>query len=569
MPVQLNGSSIRRRAARFAAAMTLAAGVAGCGGAASPTSSSTTGPVLTVGTLFYIDTLNPFDGIETQDDTAYGMLYPQLVQYGPGLKLVGDWAESWAHSANGLQWTFHLHPGGKWTDGKPLTAADAAWTINTMLRYSSGPTAYLAGTALQGASRAVAPSATTLVIDYSKPEAAALADLEQLFVLPQHVWDRYTGDNGKQLDSFKPEQHLPVVAGGAYTITKFNEKGSTVFRPNPYFYGPRSHSAAVVLTYYTNATSMLADLEAGKVDFVDAVPYQDASKLEGVPGIKVAIAAGSEVTNFGINSNPARTTDRELLNLQFRKALEYAIPRAQIASTVFGGHAVPWADIMSAFSKTSGWVNPAVKPLPYDPAEANRILDQLGYKMGPNGVRVVPATTGSYAQPAHPMSYSVIVPDDLDFDGTLQFQILQTAFRKVGIQLTEVSGGDGTQSYNLITGPNCKYTSAQFYTWYWHPYIDPNFNLSVVTKAQWCDNSDTGMDVPMYDRWWQQQASMTNPAQRQALVWKMEAWLAGVERPYIQLEDTDLITAYSSHWTGFQPQLWTYCKCYYTTPHQT
>ena len=61
-------------------------------------------------------------GIETQDDTAYGMVFPQLVQYGPGLKLQGDWAKSWSHTPNGLVWTFHLRGGGKWSDGVPLTA---------------------------------------------------------------------------------------------------------------------------------------------------------------------------------------------------------------------------------------------------------------------------------------------------------------------------------------------------------------------------------------------------------------------------------------------------------------
>ena len=104
------------------------------------------------------------------------------------------------------------------------------------------------------------------------------------------------------------------------------------------------------------------------------------------------------------------------------------------------------------------------------------------------------------------------------------------------------------------------------YTWYWHPYIDPNFNLSVVTKAQWDNNSDTGFDDPLYDSWWRKQSTLVDFKQRQALVWKMEAYLAQ-KRPYIQLVDTDMITAHASAWTGFEPNLWGYCKCYYTDPH--
>ena len=53
---------------------------------------------------------------------------------------------------------------------------------------------------------------------------------------------------------------------------------------------------------------------------------------------------------------------------------------------------------MSAWSGPSGWLNPAVKPLPYDVNKANQMLDALGYKRGSDGIREVPATTGQYAQ---------------------------------------------------------------------------------------------------------------------------------------------------------------------------
>jgi peptide/nickel transport system substrate-binding protein len=567
--ISLSGHSKRdlrgRRGPRAAvvlagAVLLLAAGCSGGSGAAG----SSDGKILRIGTTYYIDTLNPFVGIETQDSTAYGMVFPQLVQYGPGLKLQGDWAKSWSHTPNGLVWTFHLRGGGKWSDGVPLTAKDAVWTIDITLRYRAGVTAYLAGI-LDGVKSASAPNANTLVITYSHPVAATLANLEQFFILPEHVWDKHLGSNGKDLKAFLPEQHLPMVSGGAYTITQYQEKGTTVFKPNPHFYGPRSHSAAVTLSYYTNSTSMVADLTAGNLDFVDAVPYTAGSALRNQKGISLTVQPGDEVTNLGFNSNPLKTKNRELLNPTVKEAFEYATPRRQIISVVFRGYAQPWANIMSDWSGPSGWLNPAVKPLPYDPTKAGQILDSLGYKVGAGGVRVVPATTGTYAQPAHRMSYSVIVPDDLDYNGDRQFQVLAAAYAKIGVKLNEISGGDGTQAYTMIVAPSAKYLSADMYTWYWHPYIDPNFNLSVVTRAQWDDNSDTGFNDPVYDRWYGREGKLVNFKQRQALVWKMEAYLAQ-KRPYIQLVDTDMLTAHSNAWSGFQPNLWGYCKCYYTDP---
>jgi peptide/nickel transport system substrate-binding protein len=556
--------SRRTRIARLTLLLaTLAVAAAGCGGGGGSGGGGGGSKILRVGTTYYIDTLNPLVGIETQDDTAYEMVFPQIVQYGPGLKLQGDWASSWTHSSDGLVWTFHLRK-GKWSDGVPLTANDAVWTIDTILKYASGPTAYLAGV-LDGVKSASAPNANTLVITYAHPVAAALANLEQFFVLPEHIWSKHVGKKGTGLKAYRPEQSLPMVSGGPYTITKYQEKGTTVFKPNPHFYGPKSTPAAVTLTYYTNSTSMVADLTAGNLDFVDAVPYTAGSELAHQSTITLSVKPGDEVTNLGFNSNPKKTKNRELLNPTLKEAFEYATPRKQIIDVVFRGYAVPWANIMSKWSGPSGWLNPKVQPLPYDPAKANQILDSLGYKMGPGGVRVVPATTGAHAQPAHQMSYGVIVPDDLDYNGDRQFQVLAAAYAKIGVKLNEVSGGDGSQAYTMITAPGGKYLTADMYTWYWHPYIDPNFNLSVVTRAQWYDNSDTGFNDPTYDRWYAQQGKLVDFKQRQALVWKMEAYLAQ-KRPYIQLVDTDALTAYADTWTGFQPDLWGYCKCYYTAP---
>ena len=65
---------------------------AGCGGGGSAGGSGGK-KILRIGTTYYIDTLNPLVGIETQDDTAYGMVFPQLVQYGPGPEAPGRLGE--------------------------------------------------------------------------------------------------------------------------------------------------------------------------------------------------------------------------------------------------------------------------------------------------------------------------------------------------------------------------------------------------------------------------------------------------------------------------------------------
>ena len=556
----LTGRILRRVTAVIAVLALLLAGCSKGGGGGGGESDN----VLTIGTTYYISSLNPFVGIETQDSTAYSMLYPQLVQYGPGLKLEGDWAQSWDETADGRTITFKLRE-GKWSDGEPLTAEDAVWTIETIRKYADGATASMAKV-LAGIGSATAPDPRTLVIRYDQPLGPALANLQQMFVLPKHIWASIdAGADGSGLTDFKPEGQMPVVSGGPFTITKFEDKGTTVFTPNPLFYGPKANASAVALTFYTNPTAMIADLKAGRLGFVETVPFKDAAQVASLPGVKLDSQPGNEVTNFGFNSSDAKKKNRELLDPKLREAFEYALPRPQIVATVFGGEAKPWASILSGWS--GDWVNPQVQPLPNDVDKANQILDSLGYPRDADGVRQVPATTGERAQEAHPMRYSVIVPNDTDYDGHLQFTLLQSAFEKVGVQLTEQAGGDGTQAYALITAPDGKYEDADLFTWYWHPYIDPDFNLGVVTTSELNNNSDTGWSDPAYDALYEKQRFTLDPAARRELVWQAQAEIARA-RPYIQIVETNMVTAHSTNWTGIDPTLFTLGKAYYTSPRR-
>src|SRR5919108_1743138 len=180
---------MRKSAVLAVAVVALVLGVAGCGGGGEEGGGGTgtsegkvvKGGILRVGTINYIDSLNPFNYIEGQSLNAFIMLYPQLVQYryeNEKFEIEGDWAKSWETSPDGKDWTFHLVPGGKWSDGKPITADDAAWSINTTVKFAAGPTGVMAA-ALAHVANAEAPDANTLVIHYEAPVGNVLAQLEQ------------------------------------------------------------------------------------------------------------------------------------------------------------------------------------------------------------------------------------------------------------------------------------------------------------------------------------------------------------------------------------------------------
>jgi peptide/nickel transport system substrate-binding protein len=550
-----------------------ASGGAGSGSGASGATTTSNGPgkpmpILRIGTTNYIDSLNPFNYIEAQSTVAFDMLYPYLIQTTHGRVYEGDWAQKWDVSPDGKTYTFHLRPGATWSDGVPATADDAAWMINTIVKYQDGPAGTLA-TEVGHIATATAPDANTLVVNYDKPIANAIYKLSSIPILPKHVYQPLEGTDGKGLKTFKPEQHGPVVSAGPYTLATYQPRGTTVYKAYPKFYGePKPLQQAVTLTFYTTPDPMLADLKAGKLDYVDQVPTNAVTDLKADPNVVVTEKPGDETFNITWNSNPWKPKHRELLDPKVKQALSMTVDRQRIINVVFNGHA---SLVESFVGHTAGeWENPNLGPLKYDIAAANAQLDALGYKRGPDGIRVVPATTGKYAEPAHKMVYDIMTPTSTDFNVDREFEIIKAGFEQAGVHVTQVSGGDSTAAYAYETGDNCDFSKKKGYDqkfdialWDWFVYSDPDDALSYVTSDQWCSWSDTGYSNPTYDAQYNQQSTLLDKAARKTLVDQMQQTIYD-NVLYTQLGEEDYIDARSKSITGTDVLLNGYSKRFYT-----
>src|SRR5262245_58170760 len=135
-------------AAATALVAAAAAGLAGSNGgtaqAAAVEAQAGGSGILRIGTTNYVDSFNPWNYSEGQGLNAMIMVYPLLLQVdyskSKGYYIAGDLATSWKSTKGGKTWTYKLRKGAKWSDGKPITAADAAWTINTTIKYRTGAT---------------------------------------------------------------------------------------------------------------------------------------------------------------------------------------------------------------------------------------------------------------------------------------------------------------------------------------------------------------------------------------------------------------------------------------------
>ena len=138
--------------------------------------------------------------------------------------------------------------------------------------------------------------------------------------------------------------------------------------------------------------------------------------------------------------------------------------------------------------------------------------------------------------------------------------------------MTQKVGGDSTATYAIQTGdcsgPESKqYQGYDIAMWDWVGYLDPDFQLSVVTKNQWCSWSDTGVNNPAYDKLYDKQGTTVDPNKRRALVYAMQK-IVYDNFYYTQLVNELGISAHTTKWTGFNPQLNGYSKRYLTNPSE-
>jgi peptide/nickel transport system substrate-binding protein len=521
--------------AALALLLVLAVAAAGCGSSKKSSSKGNVkeGGTLRLGTSSRIDSLNPFVAFNQDAYTTFMYIYPFLVQYDRNLHFAPDFATKWETSQDGKTWTFHTRPGAKWSDGKPLTAADAAWTINTDVQLQKGAAANAAGL-IAHITKATAPDANTLVIHYEAPVGNVLGQMQQLAILPKHVWAKYAANKGKNLKSFP--NGAPIVSGGAFQLTKFKKDEIALFKRNPNFYGPKPHIDGFGLRMFSNDDAMISALKAHELDAIENVPPTAIATVKKAGFVVNQVPAVTE-NDFIFNSNPKKTSHRELLNPKLREAFEHAIDRQKITHVVWLDTAKPGASIIPP--ATGSWHNANVKPASFDIALANKQLDALGYKKGAGGIRVADG---------HKMSYAVITPSDLTgVDRT--FQIIQTDFKKIGVNLTQ-KALDSSAAFDAITAPDGKYLNFDLAMWDWVPLIDPDFMLSVVTCDQYNGWSDSGYCNKAYDALYQKQGTTLDQKERKLIVYQMQAKLAQ-DRPYIFLNYESWISSHAKGWDGF------------------
>jgi peptide/nickel transport system substrate-binding protein len=520
------------------------------------TSSATTTPkpakkvTFTVGLTQDIDSLNPFTGIVASVYEIWQLNYDTLTDYGqtdystkPAL------AESWEPSADGLTWTYHLRKGVKWSDGQPLTAKDVAYTFNRVRNGKYEQTNY--GNYVGGISSVEAPDDTTVVMKVKKP--SPIMEHLALYILPEHIWKSI---DEKAVTDFTNEPTADGIVGSGPFITTEHKKGQFIrMERNPSYWGAKPKIDELVFRIFQNEDSLAQALRRGEIDFADDLGSNVFNSLKDAPGIKAVSATYSGFNEVSMNNGaalddgtPIGNGHPALKDKRVRVAIAHAIDTKTITERVFGGHGEPGTSIIPSLYEKFHY-DPGDTAFTFDLAEANRLLDEAGYKKGANGIRTMP-------DGKRPLKFRLLGRSNSQTSKkTVEF--VAGWLKDIGIDVQSKIVSEDALTEIIGEG------KFDMFEWGWVVEADPNYQLSTFTCASrsykdggniYANLSDSFYCNKAYDALYAQQAEQIDVDQRAETVKAMQKMLYD-DAAYVVTTYYDDLQAYrSDRFTNFKPQ---------------
>ncbi|MHB8627071.1 MAG: ABC transporter substrate-binding protein [Aggregatilineales bacterium] len=351
--------------------------------------SAQSAPSTTVNSFFYEGEPNVLDPQAAQTIDEFEVLYnvyEGLVTYDPKtLEPVPLLADKWDISSDGLVYTFHLHPGVKFQNGRAMTADDVKYSLERLGNPATG-TSYtsLVLNNVQGFAdmRDKTKNATTLsgvkVIDPETVQITLTAPvgsfLKQLtlpgaFVVP------------KEAAESKDFASNPVGTG-PYKVQNWTRQTSLTLEANPDYWRGVPVVKTVVIRTSPGASQQTLEYQAGNTD-IAVVGEPDLARLRADATLSKALVNIPILSTFFLRVN---LKDPTMSKVEVRQALALSIDRDAIVKTVLAGQG---SGAQGLFPPGLSAFDPNFQPFTRDITKAKALLAQAGF---PNGVTITVRT---------------------------------------------------------------------------------------------------------------------------------------------------------------------------------
>ncbi|WP_019576669.1 ABC transporter substrate-binding protein [Curvibacter lanceolatus] len=414
-----------------------------------------------------------------------------LVSFDLNLQPVPALATSWQLSEDGLTLRFKLRENVKWHDGKDFTSADVEYTLLNVWKklHPFGRAAFA------NVEKVDTPDKSTVVIHLSSPAPYLLNYINSYGaqILPKHL---YAGT-----DVQNNPANLAPVGTGPFVFKEWVKGSHVRLERNPHYWQKgQPYLQGIVFKFIPDAAARAVALEVGEIDVAlgSSIPLSNLERFSDPAKWTINLDDGRYLSTIFLTQFNVRRP--YLSDKRVRQAFAHAIDKNALLKVVFWGYGKPATGPVP--SSVVNYYSPDTRQYPYDLKKAEALLDEAGFRKGPDGKRLKVT---------------------LDYDGgggtaSREAEFIRQSLGRVGVDVV-LRGGD-TVSYlkRVFTDQDYDLMISSL-----HRLPDPTLGVqrlfwtrNIIKGAPWTNGS--GYSNPALDKIMEAAADEANPTRRKALI---------------------------------------------------
>lgn len=309
-----------------------------------------------------IRTIDPIGSpsVDAASERVRTLIFNSLVKKNEKFDYVGELASDVKRSDDGMTYTFTLHDGVTFHDGRAMSSADVKYTLDLVFTSNFAKSASFYDTDRHSYIKSVeAPDAHTVVVTLTKPWIGLLSNLVPVAIIPK--------------DSYESQKTHPLGTGPFKFVSYDNAQQVVDLNRFPQYWEGAPKLETVRVRVISDMNALQAELQAGRVDIAPmptSLSPDAVKRLEQDPNLQVKTFPGSNVALLTIN-----TSAPPLDNVKVRQAIAYAIDRDAMIKSLLQG----LAKIAHSIIPEESWAYTPGQTYSYDPARAKKLLDEAGF----------------------------------------------------------------------------------------------------------------------------------------------------------------------------------------------
>ena len=372
-------------------------------------------------------------------------LFNPLVNHDSNLRPSPGLAEKWEISPDGKQYTFHLAPNARFSDGTPVVAGDVLFTLKKIIDPESEAAQVAPGFQSADIANSKIIDAHTIVIAFKEADASQMIHFNDLLTLPEHVYSK---------GNFKNDYLNTAVGSGPYRLVRRLAGKEVLLERREDYWGTKPYLKNILFKLVNDSQTAWNAVKHGDID--ETMIGSDVWLMESKrPELQRMIDFPRFYT---LNYNYIAWNERDPLfsDKRVRRALGMCLDVGSIINNLYHGTA---RAVSGPFTPDQFGFNPNVPVLPFDPLQAKRLLNDAGW-FDTNG-------DGILDKNGKPLKFDFAI-----FSGSVAAlpvaQLFQEELKKIGVELNIVQLDPALLIQRIIAG---NYQSA-YLAWDLDP--DPN-----------------------------------------------------------------------------------------------